>query len=94
MDYINAMLPAGLKVTENEPIVVKMPGFFDALGRLLRETPRRVIANYLLWRIVDFSTAYMTEKIRRRHQFYKIVRDDKFEIVPRWKECVQVTNKR
>lgn len=94
VDYINALLPDGLKIDENEMIVVSVPSFFEALGPLLQNTPKRTIANYLLWRITAFSSFFMTEELRKRQLVYSTAVSGKQEQEPRWKECVDITSGR
>lgn len=94
VDYINALLPDGLKIDETEVIVVSVPSFFEALGKLLQNTPKRTIANYLMWRITAFSSFFMTEELRKRQLVYSTAVSGKQEQEPRWKECVDITSGR
>lgn len=94
VDYINALLPDGLKIDEKEVIVVSVPSFFKALGPLLEQTPKRVIANYLMWRVTAFSSFFMTEELRKRQLGYSTAVSGKQEQEPRWKECVDITSGR
>lgn len=94
VDYINALLPDGLKIDETEVIVVSVPSFFEALGNLLEKTPKRTVANYLMWRITAFSSFFMTEELRKRQLVYSTAVSGKQEQEPRWKECVDITSGR
>ena len=42
LEYFNMILPNDVKVDENEIIIVNEPSFFDKLGNLLEETPKRL----------------------------------------------------
>ena len=42
LDYIKAILPKDVKVDKNEIIILNEPEFFDQLGKLLEETPKRL----------------------------------------------------
>lgn len=91
LDYINAILaPVNLKVDENEVIVVSVPTFFEGLGKLLNETPKRTIANYVMWRITGFSSFFLTETLRRRQLQYSTAISGKVEQEARWKECIDI----
>lgn len=91
MDFINGMLPNGLSVDENEVVTNSAPKFFEKLGNVLASTPKRTIANYILWRIVAITSGTQTEQLRDlKFQYYKVVYGlaDKEE---RWKECITYT---
>lgn len=94
VNYINALLPEGLKVDENEVIVVSVPSYFDALGKLLEKTPKKTIANYVMWRITAFSSFFLTEELRKRQLQYSTALSGKQEQEPRWKECIDITSGR
>lgn len=51
-EYITNLLPRGLQIDDNEQIVVSAPAYFEHLGKLLERTPKRTIANYMMWRVV------------------------------------------
>lgn len=52
LDYINALLPPGLNVTEDEPVVNTSPQFFQRLAAVMNTTSERTMANYIVWRAV------------------------------------------
>ncbi|XP_030375885.1 neprilysin-2 isoform X2 [Scaptodrosophila lebanonensis] len=90
VDYINALLPEGLQITEDEPINLSVPSFFDDLGKLLAKTPSRVIANYMMWRIHAFSVGFLTDEFRKRQLQYATALSGRQEQEARWKECVDI----
>lgn len=94
VDYINALLSPPLSVDENETVVVLTPTFFVNLGQLLDETPPRVIANYLMWRITRFSSAFLTNEMRNRQLVYNKAVSGQQQRPPRWKECIAFTRNR
>lgn len=94
VEYINALLPANLKIDENEVIIVSVPTFFTKLGELLEQTPKKIIANYMMWRITAFSSFFLTEELRKRQLVYSTVVSGKQEQEPRWKECIDITSGR
>lgn len=91
IEYINVLLkPINIEVDETEVIVVSVPTFFEGLEKLLKETPKRTIANYVMWRITGFSSFFLTENLRKRQLQYSTVISGKQEQEPRWKECVDI----
>ena len=92
LDYINALLPNGIVVTENEPIRLFIPDYLDDLGRVLSRTPKRVVANYMMWQIHAFAVPFLSEKFRKRNMQYNSVSSGIQKSQSRWKECVDKTS--
>ncbi|XP_034115605.1 neprilysin-2-like [Drosophila albomicans] len=92
VDYMNALLSEGLSVQDDEIINLIEPPFFDQLGKLLARTPNRVIANYLMWRIHEFSLSYLSEEFHTRKDKYYMTVDGHQEPRARWKECVDIVS--
>ncbi|XP_034115606.1 neprilysin-2-like [Drosophila albomicans] len=92
VNYMNALLPEGLSVQDDEIINLIEPPFFDQLCKLLAKTPNRVIANYLMWRIHEFSLSYLSEEFHTRKDKYYMTVDGHQEPKARWKECVDVVS--
>ncbi|KRF83081.1 neprilysin-2 isoform X3 [Drosophila virilis] len=92
VDYMNALLPAGLTVQDDEIINLTVPPFFDELGKLLAKTPNRVIANYMMWRIHAFSIGFLSEEFRKRQLQYATALSGRQEQEARWKECVDIAS--
>lgn len=63
LNYINSFLPNGFHVTESEVVINQSPKYFQQLQNILSSTPKRTIANYLLWRAAITSGAF-TQKMR------------------------------
>lgn len=94
LDFVNAFLPIGLKVTENEIAINSVPKFFEQLEGILSTTSKRTIANYLLWRAVLATSGTLTNQLRElKLDFYKTVYGIQSQEV-RWKECIQFTSYR
>lgn len=94
VEYINVLLPEGLKIDENEIIIISVPSFFVDLEKVLAVTPKRTIANYVMWRVTGFSSFFLTEELRKRQLLYSTSLSGKQEQEPRWKECVDITSGR
>ncbi|XP_017787951.1 PREDICTED: neprilysin-like [Habropoda laboriosa] len=79
---------ADINVNSSEHIIVYNPEFLHKLARLLANTSRRVLVNYIQWNMVDKFLLFTTEEMR----------DIKFNIsfssynisnyTPRWQVCV------
>ncbi|XP_038121738.1 neprilysin-2 isoform X1 [Culex quinquefasciatus] len=93
VEYFNVILKdTGIAIDENEVIIVSVPAFMEQLGPLLQNTPKRTMANYVMWRISGFSSFFLTEKLRKRQLQYSTALSGKQEQEPRWKECVDITS--
>ncbi|XP_017847714.1 neprilysin-2 isoform X2 [Drosophila busckii] len=90
VDYMNALLPEGLNMKDDEVINLTVPSFFEELGKLLAKTPNRVIANYMMWRIHAFSIGFLSEEFRKRQLQYATALSGRQEQEARWKECVDI----
>lgn len=92
VEYINNLLPPSIRVNENETVIFNSLPFFKHLETLLENTSNRTIANYLFWRLTEYSAYYMNSEIRKRQLAYNTVTIGKKELSARWKECISLTN--
>jgi neprilysin len=91
LSYINDILPKDVQIKDDEVIIVSVKSFFKDLEQILKDTPKRTMANYVMWRITGFSSFFLTEKLRKRQLQYSTAISGKQEQEPRWKECVDIT---
>lgn len=91
---MNAMLPQGLNVDDNEEINIQDTKFFGQLGELVNSTPKRTIANYVLWRTIYSMTDCLSEQIRDVEFQYNKAVNGIMKRMEHWKECVSRTNSR
>ncbi|KAJ6650022.1 Luciferin 4-monooxygenase [Pseudolycoriella hygida] len=75
-------------------VIVSVPQYFEDLGKLLDRTPKRTIANYMMWRVTAFSSYFLTEELRKRQLEYSTALSGKTEQEPRWKECTDIVSGR
>lgn len=54
--------------------------------------PRRIQANYVIWRAAAASVSYLTEEMRKRQLEYSTELSGRTEREPRWKECVDISS--
>lgn len=85
LDYTRHLLPPGANVTENESVVVFDTEYMAALGKILEATPKRVLANFLVWRALEHGVLPVLNERARR-----VVTKHRAE---RWDECVQFVQK-
>ncbi|XP_014256821.1 neprilysin-2-like isoform X1 [Cimex lectularius] len=62
-EYIMSLVwPDGKVLSDDQRVLVFAPKYLAGLESLLERTPKRTIANYILWRTVDSSVLFLTSK--------------------------------
>ncbi|XP_045509587.1 neprilysin-2 [Colias croceus] len=92
LSYVNRLLAPHIEVGLDEIVIVDVPKYFSDLEILLEKTPKRVQANYVMWRVAGASVSYLTEELRRRQLAYVTALSGKTERESRWKECADTTS--
>ncbi|NP_001036959.1 neutral endopeptidase 24.11 [Bombyx mori] len=92
LEYINRLLAPHITVDVNELTIVSVPKYITDLEALLEKTPKRVQANYVMWRVAGASVSYLTDDLRRRQLAYITALSGKTERESRWKECADTTS--
>lgn len=92
VEYINTILPKSVRVDENEIVIVYVPSYFQNLEVLLKSTPKRVLANYVMWRATSASISYLTEDVRKRQLDYSAILNGQTQRESRWKECIDIVS--
>lgn len=91
-EYFNTILAPQAQLSRDEILVVSVPSYLKDFERLINQTPKRVQANYALWRAAAGSVSYLTDDIRKRQLMYTTELNGKTEREPRWKECVDIVS--
>ncbi|RXG55910.1 Endothelin-converting enzyme 2 [Armadillidium vulgare] len=92
LDYINRMLPGNLTVKETEEINIGDFGYITNFTKILRKTSKRVIANYIIWKIIADSAPYLSEDIRELEFELTKVLSGLSSRPSRWEECVNLVS--
>lgn len=91
-EYFNTILAPQAQLKRDEIVIVSVPSYLKNFERLISATPKRVQANYALWRATAASVSYLTDDIRKRQLKYTVELNGKTEREPRWKECVDIVS--
>ncbi|XP_043263785.1 neprilysin-2 isoform X2 [Colletes gigas] len=91
-EYFNTILAPNVQVNDDEVVIVSVPSYIATLEKLLVSTPKRIQANYVMWRAAASSVSYLTEEIRKRQLQYSTALSGKTEREPRWKECIDTVS--
>lgn len=89
-EYINTLLSHHLTVTDNEFIIIESFQFLQELEKLMTTTPKRILANYAIWKITEVSILYLNEKIRQVRLDYLKSMYGIIENKSRWSECLEI----
>lgn len=88
LEYFNSILYPEVQVNSNEAIIVVSPRYLSSLTDLIKRTPKRVQANYAIWRAVKSQISYLTESMIEHQLNYFRAMFAVSERQTRWKECV------
>ncbi|KAH8376294.1 neprilysin-2 [Drosophila serrata] len=93
-EYLQSALGKNIALQEDEPLVTYGLVYLTEMGKILARTDRRVVHNYMLWRLVMSLTTHMIDEYQReRVEFRKILLGIQSERT-RWSQCVEWTNKK
>lgn len=91
-EYFNTILKPHVKVDEDEIIIVKNPIYFEKFEELMQRAPKRIQANYAIWRVIAKSVTFLTRKMRERQLDLITLKSGKVEREARWKECIDLVS--
>ncbi|XP_050064129.1 neprilysin-2-like isoform X3 [Aphis gossypii] len=92
-EYLNKLLNP-LTIRYDDIIIVNSPKYLSDLEVLLCNTPKRVQANYVIWRFTSDSINFLTEELRKRQLEFFTELTGRTEREPRWKECVSISSEK
>lgn len=84
--YFNSLL--GTNVLPDDEIIVNVPKFLTKLDSLLQNTDKRLLANYMLWRVVLQSFSMLGKRWRELAQEFNTVVTGQAREEPRWEQCI------
>ncbi|KAI1296496.1 Membrane metallo-endopeptidase-like 1 [Halotydeus destructor] len=76
-------------VDEDEDVVVKVPSYLQRADALIVETPERVLANYMVWRLVYSTFPQLGRRWRMLSDKYDKALTGKTKERPRWDTCMR-----
>lgn len=83
-----------VELQKDEKIVSYAMPYLIQMGKILATTDRRIIHNYIIWRLVMSVMTHMIDEYQReRIEFKKILMGVQMER-HRWSQCVEWTNKK
>ncbi|KAG8183509.1 hypothetical protein JTE90_003859 [Oedothorax gibbosus] len=86
MKYFNGLLEH--PITENETLIVSVPDFIIRFADLILDTDKRVVANYMMWRVTGQTLSVLSKEWRELVKEYSAVLSGKSQEEPRWEQCL------
>uniref|UniRef100_A0A1W7RA35 Neprilysin n=1 Tax=Hadrurus spadix TaxID=141984 RepID=A0A1W7RA35_9SCOR len=84
--YFNGLLVD--HIPDTELIIVNVPDFIRKFAVFIEKADKRVLANYMMWRLVGQSMSMMSKKWRDLAQKYSSVITGKTREESRWEQCM------
>lgn len=92
LEYINSKMYSVLKFKESDIVIVQQLDYYNQLERVLNQTDRKVIANYIIWRDLADYIPYLTSDLRSMEfEFMKTI-TGKSSKQARWSDCIKGTS--
>lgn len=92
--YLQTAFGPDIPLADEEPIVVYAMPYVVELGKILEQQDRRVLQNYLVWRVVLSLVSHLIDDYQKeRIEFQRVLLGIKSER-HRWSQCVDWTNKK
>ncbi|XP_033212938.1 neprilysin-2-like [Belonocnema kinseyi] len=92
--YLNklySVIESEIVISDNEPIEVGSPRFFKHFETLIKNTPKRVQANYHVWQAVQDNLNFLTEKIWMRNLEFRNMLYGENKLPDRRQHCIDQT---
>ncbi|XP_014244702.1 neprilysin-2-like [Cimex lectularius] len=75
-------------VSDEDRVTVFVPKYLNGLEKIMQTTPKRVVANYLVWRATLMATTFLPKQFRDLHHEFSGE-----NLKGRWAECVELVSK-
>ncbi|CAI4227087.1 unnamed protein product [Auanema sp. JU1783] len=91
--YIRRIFHDLVDVSPNHTIIIRETEYFSGIQHILNSTPKRVIANYIAWRIVQGFSPFLPPRSRLPFYQFKANQTGMFNSPPpdRWEDCVTLS---
>lgn len=86
LKFFNSLLLTN--VTKSEPIIVVVPDYIRKVSDYFSKVDQRILANYMLWRIIFQSLPMLNRPWGEISQHYSSVITGKIQHAPRWEQCL------
>ncbi|XP_015119420.1 neprilysin-1 [Diachasma alloeum] len=91
--YLQQFLNASA-ITDDETVVSYAMPYFVEMGRIIEKTDRRILHNYVLWRLVMSIMPHMIDEYQQKRVEFRKILSGILSERNRWSQCVEWTNKK
>ncbi|XP_035221572.1 neprilysin-2-like [Stegodyphus dumicola] len=91
LKYFNRLL--SVEIDQNETLVVNAPQFVKKFADFINKTEKRVVANYMMWKVVQESFLLLSEDWRNLFQEFYAVIAGQTKKESRWEQCISSVKK-
>ena len=88
LSFVQARIPKHIGIDDSEEVLYMGTDFLEKFGELIEITPKRTVANYLFWRMADFSVDYLSKNIRLVKLRFEEKLSGTKSLDQGWKKCV------
>lgn len=81
-----------ININSSEEVVVYSTNYLAAMGMLIKSTPKRTLANYLIWHIVMNRISNLPQKFLDLKRNYNKAIQGTAQEQPRWRTCINYVN--
>ncbi|EYC08942.1 hypothetical protein Y032_0063g3445 [Ancylostoma ceylanicum] len=91
--YITTVFKGLANVSPNHTVIIREMEYFAGIQHILSTTPKRVIANYIAWRLVQGFSPFLPPTAREPFYQFKANQTGMFNSPPpdRWEDCVTLS---
>ncbi|PIO67599.1 peptidase family M13, partial [Teladorsagia circumcincta] len=91
--YVTTVFKGLANVSPNHTVIIREIEYFTGIQHILTTTPKRVIANYVAWRLVQGFSPFLPPTAREPFYQFKANQTGMFNSPPpdRWEDCVTLS---
>ncbi|KAM5132245.1 endothelin-converting enzyme 1 [Mantella aurantiaca] len=92
MSFLKAIFRP-VEINETEPVVVYAKEYLIEASKLINNTDKRILNNYMIWNLVRKTSSLLDQRFQDvEEKFLEVVYGTKKACAPRWKFCVGDTD--
>ncbi|KAH6933640.1 hypothetical protein HPB50_017253 [Hyalomma asiaticum] len=90
--FFKVVMP--MEIPPSEEVVIFAPKYIREMSELLHTAPKRVVANYILWRFISKLVGSLDKRfVDKQQEYYGAIYGTQ-STPPRWKSCTLLVNKK
>uniref|UniRef100_A0A1I8F0B1 Peptidase family M13 containing protein n=1 Tax=Wuchereria bancrofti TaxID=6293 RepID=A0A1I8F0B1_WUCBA len=88
--YIHTMFGGLEKLSPNDTVIIREPEYFRRIQEVMRRSSKQIIANYVLWRVIQGYSPFLSPVMREPFYAFKANQTGlpSIPVPDRWEDCV------